>query len=428
MPTLRLVEVPVLEWQAVKDALTGEEMTGIVLGAIDSIIDALTSPLTPEEEKPTPIGVEVERTITVTGKDYADAAEAVNQLFMERLWSDGMAIVAPTEKAVKRMLTGTSRAPDEVIGKVPPSYAEATVEKIAINAVMGGAKPEYLPVIITAMEVLTDEGFDYKHLQLSGGGSCAPVTVVSGPIGRELNINGGIGLFGSCSRANATIGRSINLSSVNIGHRWPGINRLAFYGQPGEFTGWTIAEHPDNPFDPLGVDFGYGPTDSAVTVYGSYTRGWNSAGSILPEEIEVGLENVATAMEKEFQASAAYHFASYGHTYYLVIVGPTAAASLVEAGWTKDRIRSWLYEHARVPYSCFRVKDRMKLKQNIELGRIPELWDVEDENAMLPVVKVADDIWITVAGPSNAILFFQAIRAHRGTKVIHGATLTEAGR
>jgi hypothetical protein len=420
MPGIRTVQISEVEWRPLVGAKTGEEMKPLVLGATDSIVDALTSPLTPEEEGPTPVEVKTE-TIQVTGRDYVDAAEAVNQLFLERNWSDGMSIVPPTEEAVQRMLEGTSRSPDDVIGEVAPVGGKATIEKIAINAVMGGAKPEYLPVIIKAVEVMTHDGWDLTHVQASTGGS-TPMIVISGPIATELNVNSGVNMFGYGWRANATIGRSIRLCLINLGHNWPGINRMARLGQPGEFTNWTFAEHSSSPWGPLGVDFGYSPTDSTVAVLaveGSY----RSAGGSEPLQI---LESIAGAMEQGFQA---YHFASYGQSYYNIVMGLTHANKLAEAGWTKDDVIAWLYERARVPYSVFAQQDRLKLKQNIQQGYIPELWDVEDENAMLPVVIEPDNIWIMVAGSEQTgTCVFQDVRFKRGIGVIDGATLTEAGR
>jgi hypothetical protein len=420
MPAIRTVQIPEVEWRPLINAKTGEELKPLVLGAIDGIINALTSPLTKEEEKPTNIEATTER-LTVTGKDYVDAAEAVNQLFLERTWSDGMSIVPPTEEAVQRMLKGTSRSPDEVIGTVAPVGGKATVEKIAINAVMGGAKPEYLPVIIKAMEVMTHDNWDLTHVQASTGGS-APMVVLSGPIATELNVNSGVNMFGYGWRANATIGRSIRLSLINLGHNWPGINRMARVGQPGEFTNWTIAELSSSPWGPLGVDFGYKPTDSTVAVLG-VEEGYGLASGSEPLQI---LESIAKTMEQEFRP---YHFASYGQSYYNIVMGLTHANSLAKAGWTKDKIRSWLYERARVSYSIFAQQDRLKLKQNIQQGYIPKIWDVEDINAQLPVVIKPDNIWIIVAGSEQTgTLVFQDVRFKRGIRILDGATLTKAGR
>jgi len=427
MPSLRTVALAETEWRPRSSAKTAEEMTPLVVGTTDPIIKALTSPLTPEEERPLPVKAEGERTIRLSGKDYVDAAEAVNQLFIGRRWSDGLPVVPPTEEAVKRMLSGTSRSPQEVIGQIAPAGGKAAVEKMAINTVMAGGKPEYLPVILTAMEVLADKNFDLVHLQNSLGGM-TPVVVVSGPITQELNMNYDIGLFGFGWRANATIGRSIRLNLINLGHSWPGINRMAMTGSPGEFTSWCIAEHPANPWTSLTAEFGHPPTDSSVTVFGVMAKGpvmVGGAGSNV-SDAESTLESLATGMKLAYEP---YHFASYGLSYFLIVLGPTDAATLAKAGWTKDKLRSWLYANAQVPFSTIMVKDRLKLRDLIASGRVPKLWDVKDEKALVPLVIKPEDIWITVAGsaPGGSVVF-NAIRAQRGAKVIRGATLTQAGR
>lgn len=421
MPAIRTVQVPESEWRPLVAARSGDEMKAMSAGIVADIVTALTSPLTEEEATPPPVDVEVEKTVTVTGKDYAEVAEVVNQLFLERHWSDGMSIVPPLPEAVQRMLAGTSRAPDEVVGLIAPMGGKATIEKIAINAVMGGARPEYLPVIIKAIEVMADKDWDLTHLQNSTGGS-APMVIVSGPIVAELGINSGFNLFGYGWRANATIGRSIRLCLVNLGHNWPGINRMARLGGPGEFTSWTIGEHPASPWEPLGTDLGLKATDSTVAVV-AVENNYQLSGGSTPEAI---LDNLARTMENKF---AAYHFASYGHSYYHIVMGTTHAGILAKAGWTKASIVQWLFEHARVPYSVFAQQDRLKLKQNIDQGYVPKIWDVTDENAMLPVVIKPEYIWIVVAGSEQTgSAVFQDVRLKRGIKVIDKATLTKAGR
>ena len=150
-----------------------------------------------------------------------DSFEAVNNLFIEKGWSDGLPVIPPTVSAVEKMLSGTKRDPSEMLAKIPPSWGEASIEKIAVNAVMAGCLPEYLPVIITTVEAMCDEKFRLGEIQPTTH-PVAPLIVVNGPIAKKLDINSKAGAFGPCWRANATIGRAIRLILLNIGGAYPG--------------------------------------------------------------------------------------------------------------------------------------------------------------------------------------------------------------
>jgi hypothetical protein len=211
--------------------------------AFDKVVDALTRPLTQEEAKPKQKPKEVlEPTFKVTANDYELAVDALNELFMKKQISDGLPIVPPTKEAVKWMLTGTSRFPDEVIGTFPPRRGIATIKKIAINAVMAGARPEYLPVIIAAVQGLSDPKFDSTWWRMSTSSSL-PAIIVSGPIAKEINMNFGMGLIGYGFRANAAIGRAVQLVTMNMGQTWPDVNDMAANGRLNSFTFYTFAEN-----------------------------------------------------------------------------------------------------------------------------------------------------------------------------------------
>src|SRR4030042_1449428 len=188
------------------------------------MIDELTRPLTQEEKNPKlKAPKKADETVKITADDYESALESFNQLYVDSHWGDVLPLIPPTEQAVQRMLLGTKRSPIEVIGLVPYRNGIATVEKIAVNAVMAGAKPEYLPVIISAMEYLTEES-TYTHM-MSSEGSFSLMIMVSGPLGKEINMNSGVGLLGHGWQAKKSIGRAVRLSLINIGSRGPGGER-----------------------------------------------------------------------------------------------------------------------------------------------------------------------------------------------------------
>ena len=163
--------------------------------------------------------------------EVADDLWAVNAFFEEKGWTDGLPIIPPTEERVGQMIAAVKRDPQDVIGVVPPRWAPATVEKIAINAVMAGCLPQYMPVLIAAAEALTDPKLNLYALQATTGGP-AIMLIVNGPIRKQLNINGGSNVLGEGWRANATIGRCIRLIQRNIGGSYPGTTCKATLGWP----------------------------------------------------------------------------------------------------------------------------------------------------------------------------------------------------
>jgi len=239
MPTVRRVILPGFVWgQPV------EQKAPIAKAHIGDMIDALTRPLTPDEMHAKPIEKEKYPPVKITADTYEAAVEKFNQVFLDNRWGDGLPLVPPSKEAVKWMLTGTSRSPDEVIGKVATKYGVATIEKIAINALMAGAKPEYLPVIIAAMQGLTDKDYDLVHVQASKGNFTLAI-IVTGPIAEEINMNSGVGFLGYGWRSNNTIGRAVRLCLINLGHMWPGINDMASVGRIMVHTNFTFAENRD---------------------------------------------------------------------------------------------------------------------------------------------------------------------------------------
>src|SRR6204780_4293146 len=186
----------------------------IAPAVFDQMVDDLVRPLTAEEAKPSQIQKQHENTnIKVTGKDYQDAYQNVNDLFLDSRWADGLPIVPPTPVLVKAMLAATTRSPDEVVGQAAPKNGTATVQKIAVNSVMAGATPEYFPVILAAMDGFVDKHYDLTHMQASTG-SFTPVVIVNGPLAKELDFNSGIGMLGHGWTANSTVGRALGLPAL----------------------------------------------------------------------------------------------------------------------------------------------------------------------------------------------------------------------
>jgi len=187
-----------------------------------------------------------------------DSPEAVLAAFCERNWCDGLPIVPPTEERVRAMLGRFDR--ERVLGVMPPLWREASVEKLAVNAVMAGCEPAHFPIIVAATEALLDPAFNLYGVQATTH-PVAPLVIVNGPYGRSIGLHSGSGCFGPGFRANATIGRAIRLILLNIGGAWPGRYDMATQGSPAKFS-YCIAENETaSPWGPM-------QEGDVVTVYG----------------------------------------------------------------------------------------------------------------------------------------------------------------
>jgi hypothetical protein len=434
MPSLRIVSVPSENYYKARASV--KEMRPIAADASETIMAALTRPLTEEEEEPKPVSRQpLERTLRVSAEDYSSADEKFNQLFLENRWGDGLPLVPPTKEAVGWMLRGTNRSPDEVIGKVAVKDGMATIEKIAINAVMAGAKPEYLPVILTAMEALTDKNYDLTHLQASTG-SITPVILVNGPIAKELNINSGIGYLGHGWRANSTIGRAVRLCLINLGHMWPQANDMALTGREAAFGNFTFAENEaDSPWNPYHTDLGYKPEESTVTVSSTM---WHirqgPGGAITVQSPKAALQVLAQMLvEINFPTSpaSATWLASKN---YIIALDPGLARGLSDIGFSKEAVKKWFFENARVPFSTLSQREINDLEGAILGGQLPAHTLSKEqlrEGGMIPVVSGPEHIHIIVVGgmPGYAgVWCYPGPKSGHQTKRIRGATLTHSGR
>ena len=183
------------------------------------------------------------------------AAEDEAEAMYERGWSDGLPLVPPTVERVARMLSGTTRKPDEVVAVVPPDLVECTVEKVAINAVMAGCRPEYLPVVLAAVEAACTDEFNIHGL-LATTWFSGPLVIVNGPIARAIGMNSGVNALGQGNRANATIGRALQLVIRNVGGGRPARSTARRSAHPGKYTFCFAEDEAGSPWEPLHVERG----------------------------------------------------------------------------------------------------------------------------------------------------------------------------
>ena len=268
------------------------------------------------------------------------AQEDEMEAAFERGWTDGLPVVPPTERRVLAMLQGTRRKPDEVVAVVPPDLVECSVEKVAINAVMAGCRPEYLPVVLAAVEAACTEQFN-MHGLLATTMPAGPVIIVNGPIRRALGMNSGRNVFGQGNRANSTIGRALQLVVRNVGGGRPGEVDRATFGNPGKLSFCFAEDEEGSPWGPLSADLGAEPGVSTVTLFPG--EGPRIIVDQLSREPESLVRSYAANLRTLIHPKLVLAFDC------VLAIGPEHARVFREAGWSKAQITDRLHELLLIP-------------------------------------------------------------------------------
>ena len=264
-------------------------------------------------------------------------SDAIEELFALGV-TDGLPVVPPTRTRVDAMIAGAGRDGRELIGVVAPQHGRATIEKIAVNAVMAGCRPEYLPVVIAAVEALCDPEFALEGVSGTTD-AVAPLVIVNGPVRAALEVNCGVGVFGPGWRANATIGRAVRLVWANVGGARPGAISMSTFSQPGRYTYCIGEDEEHSPWPPLHVEHGFAASDSTVALLAAEApqQVVNSQGRTARE--------IVTTLARSAELIASDTQGALGDT--LVVVGPEHATTIAGDGWSKDDVRTFLWEHTR---------------------------------------------------------------------------------
>ncbi len=313
--------------------------------------------------------------------DFTGAYEEIDALYQERGWTDGLPVVPPTEAAVRAFLRATDRDPREVVGVLPPRQGEATVERIAVNAVMAGCRPEYFLVVLAGIEALADPLFNLDSIQATTH-PVAPLLVVNGPIARELGLNAGYNAFGQGFRANVTIGRAVRLVLMNVGGGLPGTGDRSTQGSPAKLAYCVAENEAESPWEPLHVEAGFPAEASVVTAFGcegphNIQDHYSASG--------VGvLRTVAGAMGQAGSNNL------LGRGWPLLSLGPEHAATIARDGFTKRKVKEFLFEHARFPLA--------RLGAEYQRQQIERWGAVDAPDTMLPIVKAPEDLSVVVVG------------------------------
>jgi hypothetical protein len=313
----------------------------------------------------------------------ADEESALEYLH-EAGCTDGLPVVIPTAKRVDRMILASGLETTMEIGSMGPQWGSATVEKIAVAAVMAGCLPDHFPVVLAAVKAICQDEFDLAEMQCTTH-CIQPLIVVNGPARVACGgVSGGFGALGPGHRANASIGRALRLAMLNIGGARPGESDMSVHGHPGKFTLCVGEDEENSPFPALHTSFGYDTSQSAVTVLG--VEGPHSvlfsgdAGE--PESAEYLLNGIAGVIANPGSNNS--HLG--GTAAILVMLNPDHAHVLANNGYTREKIQAVLSERAVTPREILmRINPKM----------------LRGDEEMIPAVRDPKNIHVMVAGGSG---------------------------
>jgi len=378
--------------------LTVEQVQKQVADAIDQIIDGLTKPVTPFKSEEAAVG----QVLTIQGDDLLDAEAKMNRQFLDEGWSDGFPLVAPTKKAIEWMLSGTRLNRDEVIAVLEPGFGKATVEKIAINAVMAGCRPEHMPLLITVVRCISDPKMTLRRNVMSTGGN-GPFILVNGPIIKKLGLNSKCSTLdpGSVSHNNIVIGRALSLMILNIAHGYPGEGSMSTIGNPMNYTLCAAENEEESPWEPYHVEKGFDKDTSTVTIM--FVRGGTTYGDLTSNTAEQiakaqswvasGAMNTAAMWLASKQGE---HLAERQGTRKLFLLCPAHVSVLAREGWDKKRLREYLYNHTKLPLEILMFGKDISIVRREHPQLVTLLADHPE--VQLPLVSSPDSFEIAVVG------------------------------
>jgi hypothetical protein len=316
MPGIRVVAESV----ACESTVKSEIEEGIA-AVMKDVVEGLTNPLSPEEKSPK----------QQTGKTpriaFKGSLQEVNRFYYSKGWTDGLPIIPPTEEAVAEMLTGTDLPRDHIVASLIPRKGKATIEKIAINAVMAGALPTYMPVLIAAVQSFADPKSRFDTFEVSTG-SWAPFLAINGRIRNDINVNCSSGALSPGNIANAAIGRAVGLIVKNIGGARKAIEDMGVIGNPGKYSLVIGEDEEASPWEPLSIERGFKKEDNTITVFFPNTFIQTVPGGTDAKGI---LDTLAGTVTSAMSS---------------VILIPSWAKVLSSEGYTKQKVREYLAAHS----------------------------------------------------------------------------------
>ena len=397
---LGLADLPVVTVPYPMSAVSPEEARRRAIVVRDDIFAALTAAQTEElAVNSTPLAMKADGLFV----EMADRSfDAVNQLFYERQWADGLPIVPPTAGRVAEMLRYTDLPAGQQLGKMGPSWTMTTVLHVAINAVMAGCRPEYFPVVLTGIQAALDPAFNLHGVQ----GTTNPAGVmllVNGPIARELDVNGGTNLFGQGWRANGTIGRAVRLCMINIGGGRPVNGDMSTLGNPNKWGSCIAENEAASPWPPFHVTRGFDKETSTVTVVA--TSAPQNLLEMSPDPIAI-LTTISRAMTSRGSNC------TYFEQEPMIVISPLQSRQLTEGGFDRASIQKYVWEHAKFELADHQIRAQTAIREWKQRSI-----KIENNQEIVYPTTSPEDICIVVAGgesgPHSAIL-----AAFNGTKIV----------
>jgi hypothetical protein len=327
------------------------------------------------------------------------------EFFLAKEWSDGLPVVTPTEARVQWMLTGTRRAPDELVGNVPPAMEPATVRTVAIHAVMAGCKPEYLPVVLGGLELMLREQFNLNGVQGTMHG-VAPLMIVNGPYAKSIGLHGGNGCFGPGFRANATIGRAIRLMLLNLGGGIAGIGSATVFSTPLRYTACLTENVERSPWETLAVARGYGADEDVIT------SAMVESPRLCYDDVSQDPERLLTGIADSMAAMSSWNM--HVRSDMVVAMSPEQATVCANAGWSRQNVFDWLLQNAGRKVGDLKRGGNWRRERALKINVDPD-----DDDAFVPVIKDARDLHLIVAGgwgPLTAVCHGWG----GGSRAVHG--------
>jgi hypothetical protein len=333
--------------------------------------------------------------------------EEVDEFFYENLWTDGLPVVPPTIDKVEEFLRFTDRRPDDVIGVLAPERREATVWNVAVNGVMAGCRPEYMPILLAAVECVADPEFRIEDSGSTPGWE--PLVILNGPLVKELDFNSEVGAMRVGKKANTSIGRFLNLDFRNVAGLRPG---LTSKGTIGASFNVVLAENEEAAeemgWEPLSADTrGFQKGENVVTVQSvvSVTGPTYSSGDTAVEHLEYLKEFIGESTSLLWSTRTGF---MYGKWFPLFVISPRIAGVIAREGWTKADVRRYLYDNCKIPAGLLERYAHQggsadgrqwTLREDVEQGKLPkEYCESDDPNRLIRVFMRPEWIEIVVAG------------------------------
>ena len=393
VPNLRLLEFPPPNIGAMRQ----DEITAATLERLDELVTLFT------QAAPGTVAAAAPASAAGSARDivFSGNLREVNDYFRGKVWSDGLPIVPPTVAEVEEMLGFTERAPDEVIGLLPPTRLPATVWKVAVNGVMAGCRPEYLPVLLAIAEAVADTRFGVENVGSTVG--LTPLIMLNGPIIKELEFNAGQGVLRPQAQANITVSRFLRLLMVNIAGYRLGESDMATFGR--NYYPVLAEAEDESPWAPMSVDRGFAASTNLITVQSADTTGH----SFLTEgPAESHLRVIAREMVRELGGNllvAMEHFG--GHISPVLGLTPLISGIFAKAGYSKLDVKRWLFDHALVPARLFdeqlaRIEQGYNLQEAVRRGSLDQRFaENDDPERLVPVLHQPEELQIVVCGAPN---------------------------